>query len=318
MKSKLKIGEINIKHPYFPSPLAGLTDLPFRMLLDSMGCTGALFTEMISVEGLVRKNPRTLLMIKSFKSDTPKFVQLFGSHPETFKEAVRYINNETDFDGIDLNAGCPVKKVVNKGAGAYLLKDLSKFRDIVRAIRNSTDRAFTVKIRLGFNGVNVFEIAKIVEGEGADAVIVHFRTKKDGYSKPARWEFAKPLKEKLKIPLIGNGDLLDAKTTKERLKFVDGIMVGRGIVINPSFFKEIETGKRERDDIILNRFIKYMEGFYPEEKWLPRLKAFLRYFSKGKGIPKQRKNELFISKDYSFVKQNSIELFSNICKDKKP
>ena len=165
--------------------------------------------------------------------------------------------------------------------------------------------------------MNVFEIAKIVEGEGVDAIIVHFRTKKDGYSKPARWEFAKPLKEKLNIPLIGNGDLFSVETAKEKLKIVDGIMIGRGIVINPSFFKEIETGKREREDIIIKKFIEYMEDFYPEEKWLPRLKAFLRYFSKGKGIPKQRKNELFISKDYSFVKQNAIEIFSNICKDMK-
>ncbi len=315
--TSIKIGKLNIKYHYFPSPLAGLTDLPFRRLLDSIGYAGALFTEMISVEGLIRKNPQTLLMIKNIKSDTPKFVQLFGSNPETFKKAVRYINEETDFDGIDLNAGCPVKKVVNKGAGAYLLKDLSKFKEIIRAIRSTTDKAFTVKIRLGFNSVNVFEIAKIVEGEGVDAIIVHFRTKKDGYSKPARWEFAKPLKEKLNIPLIGNGDLFSVETAKEKLKIVDGIMIGRGIVINPSFFKEIETGKREREDIIIKKFIEYMEDFYPEEKWLPRLKAFLRYFSKGKGIPKQRKNELFISKDYSFVKQNAIEIFSNICKDMK-
>ena len=312
MKRLLYIGKLKIKYPYFTSPLAGLTDLPFRKLIDSIGYVGALFTEMISTEGLIRQNTQTLKMLESFTSPTPKFVQLFGNNPESFAKSVKYINDNTSFDGIDLNAGCPVKKIVNKGAGSFLLEDTENLKKIVKSIRKNTEKTFTVKIRLGFKKVNISETIKIIDGEGADGIIVHFRTKKDGYSVPAKWEFSKKIKELTNLPVIGNGDIFNIKTAKERLKKVDGIMLGRGIVINPSFFKELETGEREKDYIILERFIRLIENFYPEEKLLPRLKAFLRYFSKGKGISKKRKKELFLSKDYEFVRNESLQIFSEL------
>ncbi len=312
MKKNLFIGSLLLKYPYFPSPLAGLTDLPFRKLLADIGYCGALFTEMISVEGLIRKNPQTLKMLEILKGDIPNFVQLFGNESSKFREAIKIIEDKFEYDGIDLNAGCPVKKVVKKGAGAYLLKDTKNLREIVRAIREETKKPFTVKIRLGFDKINVFEVVKIIEGEGADAITVHFRTKKDGYSSPARWEFAQKLRELVKIPVIGNGDILKAQDAKEKLRYADAIMVGRGIVINPDLFKEIVTGKKESALKILNRFIFYMEEFYPSVKYLPRLKAFLRYCTKGKGISKIKKKEIFLSKDYDFVKEETLKIFSEL------
>ncbi len=283
--------------------MAGLTDPPFRKLIDEIGYIGAVFTEMISVEGIRRKNKHTLGMIKNFNHSFPAFVQLFGSDPESFSESVKFIENETDFSGIDINMGCPVNKVVKKGAGSFLLTQPDKIKIIVESIKKVSNLPLTVKLRLGFNKINILETAKIAEESGADALIVHFRTRKQKFSGKALWDYAEKIKKRINIPLIGNGDIIDVKTAKERLKYTDGIMIGRGMLTNPSIFREIE-GKRgiEKKDILI-RFVELIEEFYPYEKLSLRIKSFLRYFLKGMDYSKELKRKIFHCKEYEKIKE---------------
>ncbi len=228
MMENLKIGNLHLKHRTILAPMASLTDIVFRRVVDEIGGVGLMVTELISAEGLRRKQNKTLSMIRSFDFKTPQFIQLFGSEPESFTDAVKYIEEETDFSGIDINMGCPVRKIIKKRAGAALLKDPKKIGEICRKVRKVISIPFTVKIRLGYEEENVFEILKVLENEGVDAVTVHFRLKTDRYSSEARWEYAERIKERSGLRIIGNGNILNRDEALERLNIVDGIMIGRG------------------------------------------------------------------------------------------
>ena len=278
-----------------PSPMASVSDIVFRKLLDEIGCTGYMVTEMISAEGLRRKQERTLEMIKSFEFKSPQFVQLFGSEPEPLLDAAKYIENETNYSGIDINMGCPAPKVLRKGSGAALLQEPARAAAIVRALKNSTRLPVTVKIRLGFDQVNVFEIAKILDQEGADAITVHFRLKSERYRGTAKWELAPLIKERINTVLIGNGDIISAQEAKEKLntRAVDAVMIGRGAVRNPLIFTEIAGAESGEIDIkwCINRLLELIEQYYPPKLQLPRVKAFARFLFSGRiGCKKIRKN----------------------------
>ena len=242
----LKIGNLEIEYPAMLAPLASITDIVFRKLLDEIGYTGFMVTEMISAEGLRRQQAKTLDMIRPGEFKSPQFIQLFASEPTPFVDAIKYIENETEFCGVDINMGCPAHKVIKKNAGAALLKNPLQIAGIMQEIKKNTRLPITVKIRLGFTGVNVFEIVKILEQEGADAITVHFRLQTDRYSQKAKWEYAPMIKEKIKNTVfIGNGDIKTPADAKEKLKIVDGVMIGRGAVINPLIFSEIASANTE-------------------------------------------------------------------------
>ena len=197
----LKIGKLNIKYKAMLSPLASLTDISFRKLLDEIGYCGLMVTEMISAEGIRRGNEKTLKMMRFFDCNTPQFVQLFGSHSEQFVDAVKYIENETSFSGVDINMGCPKNKVVKKGSGASLLRDPLYLAKMIREVKKNTSIPLTVKVRLGYSEVNIFEVMDLLEKEGVDAVTVHFRLQSDSYSQRARWEYAPEIKKSTKYLL---------------------------------------------------------------------------------------------------------------------
>jgi tRNA-dihydrouridine synthase B len=304
MMEYLKIGNLHLKHRTILAPMASLTDIVFRRVVDEIGGVGLMVTELISAEGLRKKQNRTLSMIRSFDFNTPQFIQLYGSEPEPFTEAVKYIEAETDFSGIDINMGCPVRKIIEKRAGAALLKDPKKIGEICRKVRKVISLPFTVKIRLGYKEENVFEILKVLENEGVDAVTVHFRLKTDGYSSEAKWEYAGRIKERSGLKIIGNGNILNRKEALERLNLVDGIMIGRGALSNPFIFAEIQdkipTPEAKKE--ITERIIALVEEYYSPELRLHRIKAFTKYLALDKPKLIKIKHQVYASNTFDEVK----------------
>jgi nifR3 family TIM-barrel protein len=223
------------------APLAGISNLPFRLITRSLGCALA-YTEMISANGLVRKTDRTFEYLKTCADDHPLGAQVFGADPEIVAEASRIIAN-SGADLIDINMGCPVKKVIKTGSGAILMKDPDLVARIVNSVKKAVQIPVTVKIRSGWTrgSINAVEIARITEDCGADAVTVHARTVDQGYSGLADWRVIAEVKKAVKIPVIGNGDIWQPQDAVKMLRETscDAVMVGRGALGNPWIFKGI-------------------------------------------------------------------------------
>jgi nifR3 family TIM-barrel protein len=280
--------------------MAGLTDRVLRQLMDEIGGCGAMVSEMIAAEGLRRRNRRTLEMITGFPTRTPQFIQLFGADPEALAEAAAIVSAGTDYAGIDINMGCPVPKVVRSGAGSGLLQDLPRLAAVVAAVRRATTLPLTVKVRLGFSQVNVLETTRVIEQEGADAVAVHFRLRSDGYKGSARWELAAAVRENLRIPLLGNGDIMTLAFALEKMRAVDGVLIGRGALANPFIFREIagqETLERDWGGYV-RRLGELIAENYPERKRLGKLKAFTRFLVLSRPASRSWKRRIFLSQDF--------------------
>jgi tRNA-dihydrouridine synthase B len=305
----LKIGNLEIEHHAMLAPLASITDIVFRKLLDEIGYTGFMVTEMISAEGLRRQQTKTLDMIRPGEFKTPQFIQLFASEPTPFVGAIKYVENETEFCGVDINMGCPAHKVTRKNAGSALLKNPQQIAAIMQEIKKNTRLPITVKIRLGFSAVNVFEIVKILEEEGVDAIIVHFRLQTDRYSQKARWEYAPLIKEKIKnIVFIGNGDIKTAADAKEKLKIVDGVMIGRGAVINPLIFPEIADGDAVNLNLkwVYNRLLELVEEHYAPKFRLSKIKTYARFLLSTREHSKKQRQQVYTAKTFEEAKEHFL------------
>lgn len=246
---KLKIGNTELDNPVILAPMAGVTDLPFRLLCKEQGA-GLLCMEMVSAKAIYYKSKNTEELMRILPEECPVALQLFGSDPDIMAEMAKRIE-EKPFSILDINMGCPVPKVVNNGEGSALMKNPKLVEEIVGKVSRAIQKPVTVKIRKGFdeNSVNAVEIAKIAEGAGAAAVAVHGRTREQYYAGHADWECIRAVKEAVKIPVIGNGDVVDAFSAQKLLEQTgcDGIMIGRGAQGNPWIFKEVvsflETGE---------------------------------------------------------------------------
>jgi tRNA-dihydrouridine synthase B len=233
------------------APLAGISNLPFRLIARSQGCSLA-YTEMISSNGLVRKTAKTYEYLKTCADDRPLGAQIFGADPRIMAEAACIVE-DGGVDFIDINMGCPVKKVIKTGAGAVLMKSPDLVARIVESVKKAVKIPVTVKIRSGWtpSSINAVEIAKIAEDCGADAITVHARTADQGYSGHADWQIISSVKKAVKIQVIGNGDIRQPQDAVRMLKETscDAVMVGRGALGNPWIFKGIaqELGDRTID-----------------------------------------------------------------------
>ncbi|GAB4380376.1 MAG: tRNA dihydrouridine synthase DusB [Calditrichia bacterium] len=301
-------------HNLLLAPLAGISDYPFRQICREFGAD-LTFTEMISVEGLIQRNWLTRQMISVKRCEKPVGIQLFGKDPDSFERAVSVIH-ELAPDVIDLNFGCPVQKVVKKGAGAALLKDLSRMEKIVRMAAQGP-LPVTAKIRIGWDLANIVAVdaARAVEAGGAAAVTVHARTRNQGYSGKAHWEYIARVKEAVQIPVIGNGDVVDGPSARDlfRLTGADGIMLARGVLGRPWVFDEIlrflECGEggqapamEERLEI-LKRHYRLAAEEYGNELALRRMKKLFVWYTHGMPFATGIRNQIFRMNNFSDVEQ---------------
>ncbi|MEG1901434.1 MAG: tRNA dihydrouridine synthase DusB [Clostridium sp.] len=238
---QLKIGNVEIKNNVALAPMAGVTDLPFRLLCKEQGC-GLMCTEMISAKALLYKNKNTGPLLETRAEERPLAVQLFGSDPDIMSEMALQLE-VGPYDIIDVNMGCPVPKIVNNGEGSALMKDPKLVEAILTAMVKKLKKPVTVKFRKGFNDstVNAVEIAKIAESCGVAAVAVHARTREQYYSGYADREIIRLVKEAVRIPVFGNGDIFTPQDAKAMIEETgcDGLMIARGAKGNPWIFAQI-------------------------------------------------------------------------------
>lgn len=238
---KLTIGDVTLENNVILAPMAGVTDLPFRLLCREQGA-GLLCMEMVSAKAIHYNNKNTEALLEIHPEEIPVSLQLFGSEPDILAETAERIQDRP-YAILDVNMGCPVPKVVNNHEGSALMKEPKLVGEIVAALTKVSKKPVTVKIRKGFddNHINAVEIAKIAEANGAAAVAVHGRTREQYYAGKADWDIIRQVKEAVSIPVIGNGDVTDPLSAKRLMDETgcDGIMIGRASRGNPWIFKEI-------------------------------------------------------------------------------
>ena len=289
----MKIGNVELKNAIALAPMAGVTDLPFRLLCKEQGC-GLMYTEMVSAKALLYKNRNTKPLLETRPEEEPVAVQLFGSDPEIMSEMALQLE-EGPYAIIDVNMGCPVPKIVNNGEGSALMKDPKLVEQILTALVKAIDKPVTVKIRKGFDDdhVNAVEIAKIAEACGVAAVAVHGRTRAQYYSGQADWDIIAQVKDAVKIPVIGNGDVDSPEKAKAILEQTgcDGVMIGRAAEGNPWIFREVvsylENGtiparptNREKREMILRHAALQLE-YKGEYTGVREMRKHLSWYTVG-------------------------------------
>lgn len=240
---KLKIGNVELENNILLAPMAGITDLPFRLIAKKQGA-GLVYTEMVSSKAIFHNDDKTKKLLNMNGEKRPVAVQIFGSDIESMVYAAKYVEPISDI--IDINMGCPAPKVVKNGDGSKLLLNLDLAEDIVKAVSENVSKPVTVKMRKGWNNSNIVavEAAKRFEKAGAKAITIHGRTREEYYSGKCDLEIIKQVKEAINIPVIGNGDVKDLESAKKMFETtkVDGIMIGRASLGNPWIFREIVEG----------------------------------------------------------------------------
>jgi nifR3 family TIM-barrel protein len=290
-ETKLKIGELELGQGLILAPMAGITDLSFRRIAKSFD-VDLVTSEMVSSEGLVRNKASTKMLLQSHTEEKPLAIQLFGSDPKVVAEAARIVADEWA-DIIDLNMGCPVPKVVRQGAGAALLRDAATVAILVDAVRQAVSIPVTVKTRSGWSQakINVLEVARVAEDAGADAITIHPRTARQGFSGSADWPLIARVKQAVNIPVIGNGDVTRPEDVEKMRKLTqcDGVMIGRGAMGNPWIFeqaRQLTKGQplysptpQERLDVVRRHLELYEESLHGRQS-LSGVRSRLMWYSK--------------------------------------
>lgn len=321
----MKIGEIKLKSPLILAPMAGITNQSFRLICKELGA-GLVYTEMISAWGLVKEDKKTHSFLNIHPKERPINVQIFGAHPEIMAKAAKIVE-DAGADIIDINLGCSVKKVVKNGAGAALLKDLPKIKRIINSVSKAVKIPVTIKVRTGWdeNSQVLEEILPLAEDAGISALTIHGRTATQGFKGKADWEIIGKIKQKTKIPIIGNGDIVKPEEVKEKLEKYgcDAIMIGRGARGNPWIFKQalnlLTKGKleslpslSERIKMIL-RHLKMNIYLYGELSAVRLMRKHIAWYLKG--LPNSAKVKCQINQAETFEKTATIlhNYLSSIC-----
>ncbi len=287
----MKIRNLTLDNNVFLAPMAGVTDLPYRSIMKRFG-SGLVFTEMISANGLFHGGNKTYELLHSLPEERPLAIQLFGGDAEVLARAAAKVAPSADL--VDLNMGCPVKKVLRSGAGSALLREPRKVAGIVCNVRRAIDRPLTIKIRSGWDSssLNFLEIGRIAQEEGADAIILHPRTRAQGFGGRADWSHIRQLKEGLRIPVVGSGDIFCAQDALDMKAQTgcDAVMVGRGSYGNPWLIESIlrlqakksptAPSPQNRHAVACEHLHLHLERFGPQ-RTLGEMRKHLCWYSKG-------------------------------------
>lgn len=301
----MKIGNVELKNNIFLAPMAGVTDMPFRILCKEQEC-GLVYTEMVSAKGMHYDDDKSNKLTLMHEIEKPGAVQIFGSDPTIMAEVTEKLN-ASDAAIIDINMGCPAPKITKNGEGSALMKNPQLIAEIIRAVAAASQKPITVKIRKGWDEslINAVEIARIAEENGASAVAVHGRTREQYYSGKADWDIIRRVKEAVSIPVIGNGDVTGPKEARKLLEETkcDAIMVGRGAQGNPWIFKKIvrfledgtivpDPSPEEKIDTII-RHMNMLIDLKGERTGILEMRSHIAWYIKGMRDAAYTKQKIF-------------------------
>lgn len=292
----MNVGKLKLKNDLILAPMVDVTDLPYRLLCRRAGASLA-FTEMVYVDALLHENVKTQGMVKTNKEDSPSGLQITGNSEREIEKFVKIKKLWKGFDLIDLNCGCPSSRIAGNEAGSFLLNNPEKIGNFIRILKK-TGKPVSVKIRLGFKKNNVLEVVREIEKAGADAITVHARLAVHGRDVPADWKWIKLVRKKVKIPVIGNGDVFSGADAKKLLRDCDGVMIARGAIGDPLIFSRVldylESGEEKELDVEKNRemfkeYLKLESEIYGKEVDLRKVKYVGAKFLRGfKGAARKR------------------------------
>ncbi len=327
MTKSFKIRDIEINPPLILSPMAGVTDISFRRLLKRRGGIGLTVSEFISVEGLTRNNPKSKRQMRFFEEERPYAVQIFGGQHARMAMAAE-MAQEIGADILDINCGCPAPKVVKHGGGSGLLRDYPRLETILNEIKKAITIPMTVKIRAGYydHTINAVETARLAEACGAEHIALHGRTKEQGYKGLANWDLVRQIKEVVKVPVSGSGDVttIEGAFARWRETNCDGILIGRGAMANPWIFRQIEdtlAGRgvfqptlEDKQEVLLEYFDMLREDM-PELAAIGRMKQLAGQFTRGLHGGALFRTSLYHSHSVEEILHRIAEYFDAISRD---
>ena len=328
--AELSVDRVRISPNLVLAPMAGVTDSSFRRLIKELGGVGLIVTEFISVEGLTRGNLRTHRMMKFLPEERPLSIQIFGYDADRMAAAAEIIQ-ESGADIVDINCGCPAKKVVKGGGGSSLLRDLPQLAKILRRVKAAVSIPVTMKIRTGWDdhSVNAVEVARTIEDCGGSMVAIHGRTRMQGYSGSADWDVIASVKRAVSIPVVGCGDVTTPQSALERMNDcgVDAVMIGRGAIANPWIFRQ--TSEMMRGDTpyepplgekhrVLHRYYELLKGELPERALAGKLKQMCGYFTHGLEGGARLRERVFHSQTIAEIYDHIDEYFESMIAEGRP
>ena len=292
--------------------MAGITDAPFRSFMKEMGAS-IVITELVSATGLKFQNDKTLGLMKFDEIQRPLGIQIFGYELEHFTFAAQKVE-DVGADFVDINFGCPVPKVVKRGAGAATLKDLVQLKKVLRAVKRGSELPVTIKVRTGWDDQNrnSVEVAQVAYNEGIEWMGIHGRTRSQGYSGKADWHYIQKVREKSPLPILGNGDICTASMARHHLKEsgCQGVMIGRGCLKNPWIFQEAQGLPVERNFVTLfKKLISHLERYHSEKICILQLKKLSTWYSSGYPGSTHFRKSIFQSKSLEEVHRKIIDFF---------